>query len=96
MIYLRALSLWTVIGWTLGSRWDTGLDGNLLGEAVAPTDAPNVDLKLQPDPSFGSAPLPGAPGASKRRRKGKEGRLDYRGVSIAKLLYLATTSAYKI
>jgi hypothetical protein len=83
MFYLRALSVWAMIGWTLGSRWDTGLDGDLLGEAVAPTEAPNGEMNLYQDLSSGSAPLSGAPGITKQRRRGMEGRLYYRRVSIA-------------
>jgi hypothetical protein len=85
-----------MIGWTWGSRWDTGLDGNLLGEAVAPTEAPNGELNLYPDLSFGSAPLAGVPGAIKQGRRGKEGRLDYRGVSITSPFYLVATFVYEM
>ncbi|CAG8637902.1 5999_t:CDS:2 [Acaulospora colombiana] len=38
--YLRALSLFMMTGWALGSEWDEGLDGILLGEVVGPTETP--------------------------------------------------------
>jgi hypothetical protein len=83
MFYLRALSVCAMIGWTLGSRWDTGLDGDLLGEALAPTEAPNGEMKPYHDLLSGSSPLSGAPGITKQRCRGMEGRLYYRRVSIA-------------
>jgi hypothetical protein len=87
MFCFQALLLCMVVGWTLGSRWDEGLDGNLLGETIAPTEPSYADLDLYPDLSLGSVPLSFVSGSSKRRRIGREGRLEYRAVSLATTFY---------
>jgi hypothetical protein len=65
------------------SKWDQGLDGDLLGEMPAPTADPYLTVnELYPDLPLGAAPLQYAPGQSKGRRVGMEGRLGRRQVRI--------------
>ncbi|PVG01988.1 hypothetical protein CPB86DRAFT_30952 [Serendipita vermifera] len=75
----QAFSVLVVAGLTSASKWDEGLDGDLLGELPAPTPDPYLAVnELYPDLPWGAAPLSYAPGSSKRKRLGMEGRLGIR------------------
>lgn len=88
MLHLRILSLCVMVCWVLGTRWDDGFDGYLLGEVAAPTEEPYPEEpNIYPDISFGTPPK-SFPGMPKSKRIGREGRLDSRAPTCADPTYI--------